>query len=408
MLKCLLCDILPALSLVIDYQEKGNIYHAWRVALISHYLTEAAGLDKNGIIFYSALLHDIGIFGLGEHIINYPDLGIQKEIPAIKIHPAIGADIVKEIPGLSRGADFILEHHERSDGSGYPQGKKENKISFNAQIIRLSDSIDLLMRRKPKPGKEGIAQYCREQKGKEISEKIYDLFSDAYKSDNGEFLSAIDEDEKVKSIFTEVIKSVPEPKANISGDSLEVILKIFSRIIDGKHRYTHQHSQRVAAYAYDIAEAMGIDKAEARKIKFSGYLHDLGKVAIPNYILDKPGPLSAEEWEIIKRHAFISYEIADSVEALKDLAPLVGAAQEFWDGMGYPSGLKGEETPLGARIISVADAIDAMLSDRAYRKALSVEKAKEELKKNSWSQFDPLVTKVALGILDSNKWRLEK
>ncbi len=408
MLKCLLCDMLPALSLVIDYQEKGNIYHAWRVALVSRYLTGASGLDKNGVIFYSALLHDVGIFGVGEHIINYPDLSIQKETPAIKIHPAIGADIVKEIPGLARGADFILEHHERYDGSGYPQGKKENKILFNAQIIRLADSIDLLMRRRPKPDKEGIAQYCREQKGKEFSQKIYDIFSDAYKRDGGEFLLAIDEDEKVKSVFSGVIKSVPEPKANISWDSLETILKIFSRIIDGKHHYTHQHSQRVALYAHDIAEAMGIDKIEVRKIKFSGYLHDLGKVAIPNYILDKPGPLSGEEWKIIKRHAFISYEIADSVEALKDLAPLVGAAQEFWDGMGYPGGLKGQDIPLGARIIAVADAIDAMLSDRSYRKALSLEKAIDELKKGSWSQFDPLIIRVALRLLYSNKWRLKK
>ena len=129
-------------------------------------------------------------------------------------------------------------------------------------------------------------------------------------------------------------------------------------------------------------------------------LHDVGKIGVPDYILHKPGPLTPEEWDEMKRHPDIGNEMLKDIAFLSGAAAIVHAHHERFDGKGYPNGLTGEEMPLGARIFNVADAFDAMTTDRPYRKALSVAEAREEVLRNSGTQFDPEVVQSFLLVFD--------
>jgi len=142
-----------------------------------------------------------------------------------------------------------------------------------------------------------------------------------------------------------------------------------------------------------LGEALGLENRDVTDLKVVGLLHDIGKIAIDENILSKPDKLTKAEYEEIKRHPEIGYRILSSSNELSDLAEAVLFHHERWDGLGYPKGVSGEEIPLKARIITVADAFDAMVSERSYRKAMTVNEAIEELKKNAGSQFDERIVK---------------
>ena len=178
--------------------------------------------------------------------------------------------------------------------------------------------------------------------------------------------------------------------------SYDYTLEALGGALDAKDAETEGHCQRVTAFTITIAKAMGVDKGLLRQIARGAFLHDIGKMGIPDDILRKPGPLTAEEREIMRRHCEIGYSVLERIPFLKEAAEIVLAHQEFYDGTGYPRGLKGEEIPLGARIFAVADTLDAMISDRPYRKALPVSAARDEIQRFSGRQFDPRVVEVFL------------
>jgi HD-GYP domain-containing protein (c-di-GMP phosphodiesterase class II) len=146
---------------------------------------------------------------------------------------------------------------------------------------------------------------------------------------------------------------------------------------------------------------MGVDKALLRHIARGAFLHDIGKMGIPDSILRKPGPLTNEEREIMRTHCDIGFSVLKRIPFLKDAAEIVLTHQECFDGTGYPRGLKGEQIPLGARIFAVADTLDAMISDRPYRKAMPISAAREEIRRYAGRQFDPRVVEVFLSQPDS-------
>jgi len=389
-------EIIPALSLILDHQASGNLYHGFRVAIITYKVAENAKLKDKNMLFYAGLLHDMGLFETGEHIVpNYYDLSLQKSKAIFFNHPSVGAQIIKEIPGLEQAEPYILEHHEFFNGGGYPFGKREDEISLEAQILRLADSFDIELRRFPGLEQKKIIQFIESRKGKEFSPNIVSTFLGLDKR----ILAGFRKENNLKDYFYHLSKNISYPPVNLDENTSNVLLRILGRAIDGKHPYTNQHSHRVALYSLKLAKKIGLSKEECERIKSAGYLHDIGKIAISNAILDKPGPLTEEEWVVMRTHAEISYEIVNSVSYFKDFADVVFAAQEEYDGTGYPRRLKGKDIPVGARIIAIADAIDAMLSDRSYRKALPVETAVSELKKNAGSQFDPEITEAAIDLI---------
>ncbi len=183
-------------------------------------------------------------------------------------------------------------------------------------------------------------------------------------------------------------------------------IQTLARAIDAKDPYTKGHSDRVTRYAVKIAREMNLSENAIRNIEYSALIHDIGKIGIQESILTKKGGLSGTEYEIVKMHPLIGESIITPVKFLNGVAPLILYHHERFDGKGYLEGLRGEAIPLGARIISVADAFDAMTSDRPYRKALTRKKAREELEKESGKRFDPQVIEAFLRLLDRGE--LEK
>jgi len=160
-------------------------------------------------------------------------------------------------------------------------------------------------------------------------------------------------------------------------------------MVNNKDRYTYGHSEMVAHYATALAQAAELEREEVKKIRLAAFLHDLGKVDIPEEILNKPGPLSAAEKELCQCHPVTGADIVQQIKSLEEIVPLIRHHHERYDGQGYPDGLAGEEIPLGARIIALADSFDAMITNRPYRRARTYQEAIEIVKKEAGGQFDP-------------------
>ena len=180
--------------------------------------------------------------------------------------------------------------------------------------------------------------------------------------------------------------------------SYETTLEALAAALDTRDTETQGHSARVSEYTVLIAERMGVKEPELTEIRRGALLHDVGKIGISDAVLRKPGKLSPEEWVEMRRHPEMGYRILSGINFLEKSLPIVIAHQERFDGSGYPKGLKGEEIPLGARIFAVVDTLDAMTSDRPYRKALPYEDARGEIVRWSGIQFDPRVVEVFLTI----------
>jgi len=185
--------------------------------------------------------------------------------------------------------------------------------------------------------------------------------------------------------------------------SYDITLEALGDALDLKDRETEGHSKRVTAFTIAIARAMGLPRDQINTIARGAFLHDIGKMAIPDKILNKPGKLDPDEMTIMREHAYHGYQMLRKIPFLTEASDIVYSHQERFDGTGYPRGLKGESIPLGARIFSIADTLDAITSDRPYRPAQSLQAAREEIRKWSGRQFDPEVVKVFLEMPD-NIW----
>jgi len=172
-------------------------------------------------------------------------------------------------------------------------------------------------------------------------------------------------------------------------DDLHEIVEALATALDAKNSCMCGHSERVADISLSIARAMGLSESKQQTIHIGAHLHDLGKIGIPDAILNKPGKLTDEEFTIIKEHPVIGYNIVRKVKVFSTISDIVRYHHERFDGKGYPEGMVGMEIPLGARIVAVADAFDAMTTPRNYRNCLSYRQALAEIIRCRGSQFDP-------------------
>ena len=200
--------------------------------------------------------------------------------------------------------------------------------------------------------------------------------------------------EQVVRARTEMLRQAMEDLEH----SYDVTLEALGDALDLKDSETEGHSKRVTAYTIALARAMGISPAEIKVIARGAFLHDIGKMAIPDEILRKPASLTSDEQEIMREHCTRGFNILHKIPFLSEAAEIVYAHQEHYDGSGYPQGIKGGEIPIGARIFAVADTLDAITSDRPYRKASSFDAARQEILRCSGTQFDPSVVEVFLKI----------
>jgi putative nucleotidyltransferase with HDIG domain len=186
-------------------------------------------------------------------------------------------------------------------------------------------------------------------------------------------------------------------------ESYDITLAALGDALDLKDNETEFHSRRVTAFTIAIARKMGLSKEEIKVIARGAFLHDIGKISIPDDILRKPSKLTEEEMAIMKEHCYLGYKIISRIPFLAEAAEIVYSHQERYDGSGYPRGLKGDEIPLGARIFAIADTLDAMRSDRVYRKAQSIQAARKEIELWAGRQFDPEIVREFLAMPD-NIW----
>jgi cyclic di-GMP phosphodiesterase len=180
--------------------------------------------------------------------------------------------------------------------------------------------------------------------------------------------------------------------------SYDITLEALGDALDLKDAETEGHSKRVTAFTIAIARATGLPQEKVRIIARGAFLHDVGKMAIPDAILRKPGRLSPEEQAIMQQHALLGYQMLRKIPFLHEAADIVYSHQERYDGTGYPRGLKGDQIPLGARIFAIADTFDAVTSDRPYRAAQSISSGRREIERQSGKQFDPEIVRVFLSI----------
>jgi ribonuclease P protein subunit RPR2 len=183
-------------------------------------------------------------------------------------------------------------------------------------------------------------------------------------------------------------------------------VRALSNAVEARDAYTGKHAERVAAYGLAIAGALDVPEAVLPEFEFGFLLHDVGKVAIPDAILYKPGALNHEERALMERHPVIGAEIVGDIEFLAEAADVVRSHHERWDGEGYPDGLAGEAIPIAARVFAVADVLDALTSDRPYRPASSIGAAREMISAASGTQFDPHVVDAFNSIDDATFERI--
>lgn len=198
---------------------------------------------------------------------------------------------------------------------------------------------------------------------------------------------------RVREKTAELSKALREVEASYAST-----LSALVAALDAREHETSDHSQRVVRYTLAIAERLGVPEADRPDIARGALLHDIGKIGVPDAILLKPGPLLPSEWEEMRRHPQTGYTILQSIPFLQRAAEIVLSHQEKFDGTGYPRQLAGEAIPLGARIFAIADTLDAITSDRPYRKGGPIEKARDEIRRFTGTQFDPRCAEAFLSL----------
>jgi len=207
---------------------------------------------------------------------------------------------------------------------------------------------------------------------------------------------------RMAEALSRATQSLVRSQADLDRAYLQFV-ETMAQALDARDAYTAGHGVRVGAYAYAVAQEMGLPRDQAETIRIAGQLHDIGKIGISDIILQKPGKLTAEEWGLIKLHPQIGRRILERVGRFEKLLAPVELHHENHDGTGYPYGLAGHRIPIEARILHVVDCFDAMSTNRAYRMALPLEAAIRELQLNSGSQFDPETVAVFLKMIAEGK-----
>ncbi len=178
---------------------------------------------------------------------------------------------------------------------------------------------------------------------------------------------------------------------------------LLSDVLEVDDEYTGFHSRSVVSLSVAVADGMGLSPKQRRNVEFGALLHDVGKIAVPKEIINKPGPLTDDEWLVIKTHTIEGQRMLDRVGGLlSDVGRIVRSSHEKWDGTGYPDGLEGDAIPVESAIVACCDAFNAMTTDRSYRAAMSLDEAMDELRRNAGAQFSPAVVDALIDILKAD------
>ncbi|MBU1238189.1 HD domain-containing protein [Myxococcota bacterium] len=396
--KRLFTDLVRALSLALDFEDGERLHHAWRVAILAYHIGRTWGYENPSILYFSGLLHDIGGITLDHHILHYVSPGRFE--PAVHNHGEEGAHILEPFEPFASLIPVIRHHHEHVDGSGFPLGLKGNQVPLESSFILAADILDIHLRDqrdKNHLGHKILEQHRNTVLPGSVVDAALKLFEDL-----PDLLPLVFDPDSIKRLLFSITPVPPDLSGIPHLELLTQLLWVFARIIDSKHSYSMGHSVRTTWLACRIADGLPEQAVNKWDLIWAGLLHDAGEIGVPENILDKKASLTPFEWVVVKKHTQDTMQILSSVRDLEYLAYSASANHENYDGTGYPFGSRGEEIPLISRIIAIADAYDAMRSDRPHRSALPHNQALEELQQQSGTRFDPSLVSMAITILNEH------
>lgn len=380
--------LLSAFSFALDCVEAELIHvtsnHGKRVAYMSVCMAEKMGVSDDALrdLAACALLHDNAL----TQYINEEFYSDISNIDTLKVssdditprqlgmHCIYGEKNLEKYPFKTGVKDVILYHHEEADGSGLFE-KKWTEVPLFARIIHFSDMLDAFC--KAQKFDEDVfnkaVHFIEKNKDKRFDSEVTKMFFDAFDKEEFSRLG----DEHIEEYFWE---KVPCEKSFYSFNVLKDLADLFAKIIDYKSEFTSRHSLGVARTASKISEIMGYDKVICDKMYLAGTLHDVGKIAIGNEILEKPARLTDEEFAKMKNHAGYTYMILSKVDGFEEIRDIAAFHHERLDGSGYPFGKRADELTTLQRIMACADIYQALTEKRPYKDGMDHDKACEILK----------------------------
>lgn len=358
-------DLIYCISNTGDLINKEITNHHKKVAYMAFRIAEKYGLTKEQQreVFLAGLLHDLGAFSLSERLRL-----LDEETPEVHRHAFMGASILESFQPLRNAADIIKYHHMPwNNGKG---NKYEDKnIPLSSHILHLADRIVVQIDSNNNiiGQVNTISRYVLEKSGSLFIPSLVEAFLEIC---NREYIW-------LDTIYEPLMSVMP---SMMNFDTLELTLdevvdltKIFAHIIDFRSPFTARHSSGVAAVAEKLAVLIGFSEKECKMMLIAGYLHDLGKLAVGQEILEKPGKLEIEEFNIILSHTFYTYRTLQVIKEFETINTWASLHHERLNGEGYPFHYKSEDIPLGSRIMAVADIFTAITEDRPYRKGMCQE-----------------------------------
>lgn len=364
-------QVIYALSDALDLVGVDDLAHGKRVGVMAAECAKALGWTQEEVLFIFDLgiLHDIGVSSTAthQHLIHEFDWAGS---PA---HTRFGHDLLKDFCPLARMAQPILYHHTRWDVMVREGVAPE--IATPANLILLMDRVDALTAPYLASGKllqhrDSTRHEITIRKGSYFAPRLVDAFLDL--SAHEAFWLRLEPRALAGYMSDMAAQAAPY---NASPAELQQLAEIFARIVDAKSPFTFTHSRGVARVATQLAHYLGLAQEQCDKLEIAGLLHDLGKLRVPDEILDKPARLDQEERLVMNAHSFETKQILRNIDGFEDIRLWAGSHHEEPGGTGYPDGIDAAQLPIEARILRVADIFQAMVQDRPYRQGLSMEAA---------------------------------
>lgn len=361
-MKVSLLDLIISLSDVMDMISPALNGHHRRVAHVSYMIGQKMGLTTERLsnLFITALLHDCGGISLKERLD-----ALQFDIINPFIHSEIGYRLLSGYEPLKIPALIIRYHHVYWNETSRYAAKKEYDIPLESYILNLSDRVDVLVNKKSEI--IGQSMYIKEkiisESGKKFMPDVVDAFAEVSKPISF-WLDIINVEKSC------IIQENNIEDTILDENSIFSAMELIRRIIDFRSGFTATHSSGVASVAEQIGKCAGLGKGEQNKLKIAGCLHDLGKLAVPVEILEKPGKLNSHEFNIIKSHTYYTYKTLQKIKGFEEISEIAAFHHERLDGSGYPFGLASNSLSFNARIMAVADIFTALTEDRPYRKGM--------------------------------------
>lgn len=390
--------LVAACSYALDCVETELVHvtsrHAKRVAYMSVCVAEQLGIcgkDLQDLAVY-ALLHDNALTQYIQEELH-SNLTDMKEMPRIGVHCSIGEENIQGFPFHTDVKNVILYHHENADGSG-PFGKKSEEVPLFSRIIHLCDLLDQACCRKAftietwEWAKDVLKRIRGTMVDEECAEALEKIFSEEY------FLSL------GGNFEASLWNKVPRQKQELDFSQIKKLAEFFAKIVDYKSPFTSTHSIGVAERAEKLSRYMGFDEETVQKMYLAGALHDIGKVAVGNEILEKPDRLTDAEFAVMKHHAAYTYNILSEIDDFEEIRDFAAFHHERLDGTGYPFGKDASELNVQERMMACIDIYQALTESRPYKKGMSHERACEILKNmadKGWLDMD-IIDKIEMSL----------